>query len=93
MKSVDEMSSSELFTAMTEQQKDDIYRMVWFGHVAEDATHYIKDMYSEDEIPEEDIESISEDVANAYVCNGKYDCNCSYWDNIDALVERFRGDY
>ena len=50
-------------------------------------------MYSEDEIPEEDIESISEDVANAYVYNGKYDCNCFYWDNIDALVERFKGDY
>lgn len=38
---VEEMSSSELFTEMTDRQRDEIFRMVWFGNVEDDVRTYI----------------------------------------------------
>lgn len=87
---IDEMTSSEIFTALTEQQKDDIYRMVWFSHVIEDAKGYMRDFYAEEELPADEIDAIAESVANAYVYNGDYDCTFSYWDNIEKLIEKYR---
>ena len=88
MKNVNEMTSSELFTEMTEQQKDDIYRMVWFSHVSEDVETYLHDYY--DYETEEEIEDIVESVANAWVYYGEYDCLINYWDNIENLIEKYR---
>jgi hypothetical protein len=35
---------------------------------------------------QEEIQKLAEAVADRYCYNGDYDCNCSYWDNIDNLV-------
>ena len=86
---VEEMSSSELFTEMTDRQRDEIFRMVWFGNVEDDVRTYINDFY-EDTFSEEDIEGIEECVANDIVYNGRLDCCISYWDNIEKLIEKHR---
>ena len=28
-------------------------------------------------------------LAESYVCDGEYDCNLSYWDNIENLMEDY----
>ena len=86
---VDEMSSSELFTEMTDRQRDEIFRMVWFGHVEDDVRTYINEFY-EDAFSEEDIEGIEECVANDIVYDGRLDSYISYWDNLEKLIEKHR---
>ena len=39
----------------------------------------------------EEEDALCEDVVNAYVYNRDYDCNLSYWDNIDNLIKEHGG--
>ena len=64
-------------------EKDKIYRMVWAEHVTDDILSHAEDMGVE--ISEEDAEILAE----SYVCDGEYDCNLSYWDNIENLMEDY----
>ena len=78
-------------------EKDKIYRMVWAEHVTDDILSHAEDIGVE--ISKEDAEILAEN----YVCDGEYDCNLSYWDNIENLMEdytkarvsfdNFEGDY
>lgn len=56
--------------------KDSFYRKIWAVHVYED----IRDM--DMKVSKKRAEKIS----RAYV-NGRYDCNLSYWDNLNNLLE------
>jgi len=89
-KKISQMSSSEIFDKMTEKQKDDIYRKVWFGHVIEDAKGIMMGAVRYN-IPEEDeqFESLAECIAKDFVYEGEYDCNISYWDNIYNLLDKW----
>lgn len=73
--------------------RSDVFRMLWAEQVREDVLSYLS-------FPEEshllyqygvdfDNSSIAE-IANRYV-NGEYDCNRSYWENLDALIEEVIG--
>ena len=64
-------------------EKDKIYRMVWAEHVTDDILSHAEDMGVE--ISKEDAEILAE----SYVCDGEYDCNLSYWDNIENLMEDY----
>ena len=64
-------------------EKDKIYRMVWAEHVTDDILSHAEDIGVE--ISEEDAEILAE----SYVCDGEYDCNLSYWDNIENLMEDY----
>lgn len=89
MAKIAEMTTSELFVEMSDVQKDEIFRMVWASHVEEDVKSAMKDYHGHLPEDENDKQSIVEDVVNAYVYNGKYDCNLSYWENINNLIDRF----
>ena len=82
---ISKLSSSELFTLMTDTQKDDIYRMVWSDYVEEDVRRVLDER---EDLTEEERDAIIEDVVNDYVYNGDYDCTLSYWDNINNLIEK-----
>lgn len=82
---ISKLSSSELFTLMTDTQKDDIYRMVWSDYVEEDVRGVLDER---EDLTEEERDAIIEDVVNGYVYNGDYDCTLSYWDNINNLIEK-----
>ena len=60
--------------------RDKIYREVWKEHVMEDIRSHAEDM--EVELSNDDIE----DIAERYVYNGDYECNLSYWQNIENLI-------
>ena len=85
---IQQMSSEDLFDCMTEKQRDDIYRMVWYNYTYDDVEGFLED-YDAYDIPatQEEVDEFIGDVANAYVYNGDYDCNLSYWDNIKNLVD------
>jgi hypothetical protein len=68
----------------TPELADKIYRKLWYPHVVEDVKSYMKENYPR--YVDDLVQMISEDVATRYVYNCKYDCNLSYWDNIDNLI-------
>lgn len=83
---ISEITSSELFDQITDIQKDDIYRMVWHSHVKEDVKSVMEDAAKELPESEEDRNDLADKVATAYVYDGRYDCNLSYWTNLANLI-------
>ena len=61
--------------------RDKIYREVWKEHVIEDIREFLKD--NNMELDEEHIDK----AATLYVMNGQYDCNLSYWSNIENVIK------
>lgn len=64
---------------LSNEARDRIYRKVWAEHVKEDIL-----LRAEEQEIDVD-EAKAEELAELYI-NGQYDCNLSYWDNIDALL-------
>lgn len=60
--------------------KDQIYRHLWKQHVTEDVRAHMQDMGVE--LTEDEIDF----AAYRYVYEGNYDCNLSYWDNIENNI-------
>lgn len=87
------LTADQIVEKLDTKNRDTVFRMLWAEHVREDVLSYLS-------IPKEshllyqygvdfDNSSIAE-IANRYV-NGEYDCNCSYWENLDALIEEVIG--
>lgn len=72
--------SSEDITLTPEQERQ-IYEKVKKEYVTEDVLHYMKD----NELPVD--EQIAEKIAEHFVNSG-FDCNLSYWDNIQQMYSK-----
>ena len=77
-------------------EKDDVYRYLWSEYVREDVKAVMADREDADE-NEVKLLRIIDYVVEHYVYEGNYDCNLSYWENIDNLItqaiEDCRADY
>lgn len=75
-------------------EKDDLYRYLWADHVREDVESRLASDYEEmmlnasGETDEDHLKAVVENVVERYVYDGDYDCNLSYWENIDNLIEK-----
>lgn len=87
------LTANQVVEKLAGINRSDVFRMLWAEQVREDVLSYLS-------FPEEshllyqygvdfDNSSIAE-IANRYV-NGEYDCNRSYWENLDALIEEVIG--
>lgn len=72
--------SSDKINALSPDEKDQVYRQVKAKYLKEDIVSRSEEIGKE--LSEEEIDSITD----LYVNHGKYDCNISYWDNIDNLI-------
>lgn len=75
---------TKLLNTLTESEKDQIYRALWITRVKEDIRSHGED--TDQALTEDDIDII----ADRYVYQGDYDCNLSYWDNIQALIDEIK---
>ena len=67
------------------EMADSIYRELWSAHVKEDFEVRIEERFNDYfDITDEDINK----MVNLYVYDGRYDCEQSYWDNIDNLINQ-----
>ena len=70
-------------------EKDDVYRYLWAEHVREDVENRISD--NAENSDDSDIRifdtRVIDYVTERYVYDGRYDCNLSYWENIDNLID------
>lgn len=65
--------------------KDALYRYLWADYVREDLHNRIVDLRPVD-LAEEKYDEVVETAMRAYVYEGDYDCNLSYWENLDRLI-------
>ena len=61
--------------------KDALYRKLWANHVQEDVLNHSRAL--DKELNDDGIKK----VVDRYVYHGDYDCNLSYWDNIENLID------
>lgn len=66
---------------------DNVYRFVQFNYIKDDIVSHLEDM-DNIELTDEQIDM----AAELYAYDGKYDCNLSYWNNIENLIHRVRGN-
>lgn len=78
---ITEKKINELLKTLTEEEKDAIYRNIWFDHVVTDIKNRLDDL--DETLTEDEIHF----AASEYI-DGNYDCNLSYWDNIDNLITK-----
>ncbi len=76
--------TKELLDNLSGSERDDIYRALWFDHVAEDVTNLLEE--NESEINDDIVSAIAE----RYVYDGDYDCNLDYWTNLRILLIKSR---
>lgn len=76
-------NAEQFIETIPEQLKDAVYRLLWKEYVLEDILSFCeKDRYEMDE----ETLAACENAAERYV-EGDYDCNLSYWDNIENVIE------
>lgn len=81
---ITEERQQELLDTLTDEEKEMVYRHVWFLYVLEDVKSRAED-------PEEAVtDRQAAYAARRYVYDGTYDCTASYWDNIDGVIKMAR---
>ena len=79
-KSATEKLPEVLMRLLPSREKDDLYRKIWAEHVMEDIKSFAANKgigLSNEKVKE---------TAEAYV-NGRYDCNLSYWENLQNVID------
>lgn len=74
---------TSLIDTWSEQAKDEAYRYLWLSYVKADVISHVKDELEDITLTDDEVEYI----ARRHVYEGDYDCNLSYWQNIDNLID------
>lgn len=76
-----EFDPEEVLKGLTEQERDMLYRALWKPYVKADVKSRLKDR-------EETLDDGQVDwIVSRWVEDGRYDCNISYWVNMDVLID------
>lgn len=63
---------------------DDLYRILHMPYVKEDVKHMLNEL--EIDTSAYNLECLIDDCASRYVYDGDYDCNLSYWQNLENII-------
>lgn len=74
---------TSLIDTWSEQEKDEAYRYLWLSYVKADVISHAEDELEDITLTDDEVEFI----ARRYVYEGDYDCNLSYWQNLDNLID------
>ena len=87
MRNYDELrqKAEDMIKEMDPALSDTIYRLVWKGHVEEDVASWLEDDERIEDLSDEELKGLVDAVAERHVY-GDYDCNLSYWQNLDNLI-------
>lgn len=69
-----------IINSLNDYEKDMLYRILWLEYVKQDIDQFAED--NDIDIEEGDVDV----AAERYVFEGEYDCNLSYWVNINNLL-------
>lgn len=71
----------EFLNSLDAEEKDELYRRLWRNYVVEDIKEYAEAL---------DVSTSQEmiEIAAELFVSGGYDCNLSYWENIECVIEK-----
>lgn len=69
--------------------RDSLYRKLWLEYVTSDVSERLCETCDKNCTFPNNCSALVEKIASAYVYDGEYDCNLSYWDNIDNLINKY----
>lgn len=71
----------EFLNSLDAKEKDELYRHLWQNYVIEDIKAYVETL---------DVSTSQEmiEIAAELFVSGGYDCNLSYWENIECVIEK-----
>lgn len=72
-----------IYFSLSDKERDNLYRLLWAKHVYEDLKEYQKQGFG----PQLNKEGLQA-AAFEYV-EGEYDCNASYWVNLETLLQNY----
>lgn len=90
------LSAQQIIDAVSVETKSELYDLLQYEHVSADVRSCVENIKSEDYdgnnikevlsmLTKTDTDNVIDTAARCYV-SGKYDCNMSYWDNIETLI-------
>lgn len=79
-----ESKAVDILKGLTPEEEDALYRAIWKKHVIKDIESHLEDI--EETLTDDQIEQ----AADLYVYDGEYDCNLSYWVNIENVIEQVK---
>lgn len=73
----------EFLNSLDAKEKDELYRHLWRNYVVEDIKEYAEafDVSTSQEMIE---------IAAVLFVSGCYDCNLSYWENIECVIKKLK---
>lgn len=74
----------DILATWSETEKNIAYHQLWLPHVIEDISSYMEEYLETDQYLTDD-EIVH--AAHRYVYDGRYDCNLSYWQNLENLMD------
>lgn len=79
-----EQKVMDILATWSETEKNIAYHQLWLPHVIEDISSYMEEYLETDQYLTND-EIVH--AARRYVYDGRYDCNLSYWQNLENLMD------
>lgn len=78
----------DIYNSLDNTVRDSLYRLLWSDYVKSDINAVLE---QHPDAPEDDdkYEAMVNDITRSYVYEGDYDCNLSYWDNINNLIDKY----
>lgn len=75
---------NKILESLSYEEKDLLYRKLWYNYVLED----VQEVIENSDISINNPDAIANVVAKKYVYDGDYDCEKTYWDNIEYLLQK-----
>lgn len=83
------MDINKLYYELTTREKDALYRRLWEDYVRDDVLGFLEDWNGDIPETQTGIDEMVDNVVNAYVYEGRHDCNLPYWTNIENLCREY----
>lgn len=80
---------NKILESLSYEEKDLLYRKLWYDYVLED----VKEVIEDSDISIKNPDKIAKEIARKYVYDGDYDCELSYWNNIEILLQKEVNEY
>lgn len=78
----------ELLKNLTSREKDELYKALEFEYVREDVECQLEQNINiPDNLSDDAYNDIVDDITKKYVYDRDYDCDLSYWENIDNFID------
>lgn len=87
IKTKDRIRAEEAVEKMSYSERAVIYAVIRKSYVKEDVYGCLDGRDLDESLSEEEYEELADTVAERYVFEGEYDCNQSYWSNLDHLID------